>query len=79
MRDFVIMRPPFLTNGIAKGDDRLRVGWEWGVEGVEGRLEEPGPVIGYTVSRRHVGNWIFEISSMGNCGLDTHIFLKISS
>ncbi|PVH71526.1 hypothetical protein DL98DRAFT_471545 [Cadophora sp. DSE1049] len=60
VRDFVIMRPLILTDGIAKGDGGLRVGWEWGVEGVEERLEEPGPEIGYTVSRRDVGTWIFE-------------------
>lgn len=60
VRDFVIMRPPILTSGPAKGDGGLRVGWEWGIEGIEGRPEEPGPVVGYTVSRRDVGTWIFE-------------------
>jgi len=40
VRDFVIMRPLFLTNGDVRGDKRLRVGWEWGVDGVEGRVKE---------------------------------------
>ncbi|KAH7393552.1 hypothetical protein BKA64DRAFT_755810 [Cadophora sp. MPI-SDFR-AT-0126] len=60
VRDFVIMRPLFLTDGMANGNSVLKMGWEWGVEGVEDRLEEPGPVIGYTVSRKDVGTWIFE-------------------
>lgn len=39
VRDFVIMRPPFLTDGEARGDSVLRVGWEWGAErgGWEGK------------------------------------------
>ncbi|KAK0099673.1 hypothetical protein ONS95_013434 [Cadophora gregata] len=60
VRDFVIMRPLFLTDGIARGDGGLRVSWEWGVEGAEKRPNEPGPEIGYTVSRKDVGTWIFE-------------------
>lgn len=60
VRDFVIMRPLFLTDGIARGDDGLRVGWEWGVEGDENRLKEHGPEIGYSVSRKDVGTWVFE-------------------
>lgn len=60
VRDFVIMRPLILTDGIARGEDGLRVGWEWGVEGDEGRLKEQGPEIGYYVSRKDVGTWIFE-------------------
>jgi hypothetical protein len=60
VRDFVVIRPPFLSNGKARGDDGLRVGWEWGVEGGEERVQEPGPEIGYYVSRRDVGTWTYE-------------------
>ncbi len=59
VRDFVVMRPLILTDGKARGDAGLRVGWEWGVEGDE-KTSEPGPEVGYSVSRRDVGTWIYE-------------------
>ncbi|KAJ3533722.1 hypothetical protein NM208_g7858 [Fusarium decemcellulare] len=59
VRDFVIMRPLFLTDGAARGDDHLRVGWEWGIDRGEGEVKEPGPVIGYYISRKDVGEWTF--------------------
>jgi hypothetical protein len=60
VRDFVIIRPLVLTDGPTKGDDGLRVGWEWGIEREEGDIREPGPEIGYFVSRRDVGKWTFD-------------------
>ncbi|KAM0347330.1 hypothetical protein ACHAPU_004849 [Fusarium lateritium] len=60
IRDFVIMRPLVLTDGDAKGDGQLRVGWEWGITDGEDRAKEPGPEIGYTVSRKDVGKWTFD-------------------
>jgi hypothetical protein len=60
VRDFVVMRPLILTDGKARGDSGLRVGWEWGVDGGEERGEEKGPEIGYYVGRRDVGRWTFE-------------------
>ncbi|KAF5003884.1 hypothetical protein FDECE_9589 [Fusarium decemcellulare] len=59
VRDFVIMRPLFLTDGAARGDDHLRVGWEWGIDRGEDEVKEPGPVIGYYISRKDVGEWTF--------------------
>lgn len=60
VRDFVIMRPPFLTDGEARGDSVLRVGWEWGAERNDQAVKEPGPEIGYYVSRKDIGAWIFQ-------------------
>ncbi|KAF7552497.1 hypothetical protein G7046_g7386 [Stylonectria norvegica] len=54
VRDFVIMRPLFLTDGKATGNEALRMGWEWGLEADTGKTKEPGPAIGYYVSRRDV-------------------------
>lgn len=48
-RKFVIVRPSLLTNGEALGVQRIR-------EGIEGEKF----AIGYTISRKDVGNWIFE-------------------
>ncbi len=45
---FIIVRSSLLTNGPALGKAKLRVG------------SEMEPVIGYTVSREDVGQWIFE-------------------
>lgn len=59
VRDFVVMRPLVLTDGPAKGDDGLRVGWEWGIERTD-TVGEPGPEVGYSVSRRDVGQWTFD-------------------
>lgn len=60
IRDFFIVRPTLLTNGAARGTEKVRAGWEWGVKGVQGREKEAGPQLGYTVGRTDVGNWIFE-------------------
>ncbi|KAI9155677.1 Oxidase pynE [Paramyrothecium foliicola] len=60
IRDFVIMRPLFLTDGDAREDSGLRVGWEWGVAQDAGSEREPGPELGYFVSRKDVGTWVFE-------------------
>ncbi|KFY36192.1 hypothetical protein V495_07941, partial [Pseudogymnoascus sp. VKM F-4514 (FW-929)] len=50
---FVAVRPSLLTNGEAKGVDKVRVG-------VEGQKGFESLAIGYTISREDVGNWIFE-------------------
>jgi len=59
IRDFVVMRPTLLTDGVARGLEKVRAGWEWGIRGVEGREKEQGPALGYTVGRTDVGEWIF--------------------
>lgn len=62
IRDFVIMRPLFLTDGEPRSKrDPGAAGWEWGVEPVSGvRERELGPRASVTVSRKEVGQWIFE-------------------
>ncbi|KAM0218120.1 hypothetical protein ACHAPQ_004437 [Fusarium lateritium] len=60
IRDFVIMRPLVLTDGEAKGEEQLRVGWEWGVVGEKGRANEPGPKLGYLMSKADLGKWTFD-------------------
>ncbi|KAH7032622.1 uncharacterized protein B0I36DRAFT_430049 [Microdochium trichocladiopsis] len=61
VQDFVIMRPLILTAGGATEE-----GWEWGLsdagarDGQSLREREPGPVVGYFVSREDVGKFIFE-------------------
>lgn len=58
VRDFVIMRPLILTDGEAKADGQLRVGWEWGVVGDRGP-DEPLPKLGYLMSKADLGMWTF--------------------
>ncbi|KAM0264390.1 hypothetical protein ACHAPA_008316 [Fusarium lateritium] len=60
VRDFVMMRPLVLTDGEAKGEEQLRVGWEWGVVGEKGRASEPGPKLGYLMSKADLGKWTFD-------------------
>lgn len=61
VRDYVVVRPPFLTEGEARGEGALRVGWEWGDEEKNRTVgREPGPAVGYTCSRKDIGAWIFE-------------------
>lgn len=52
--DFVVVRPTMLTDGECRGLAKLRVGWE------NPDTTGDGPQMGYTVSRKDVGNWIFE-------------------
>lgn len=60
VRDFVVLRPLVLTDGEARGDGGLRIGWEWGVQNEGTKVKEPGPEVGYFVSRKDVGTWAFE-------------------
>lgn len=60
--DFVIVRPTALVDG-AKGVDKVRSGWEWGLQGEKACVEkekEVGPAIGWTIGRTDVGAWIFK-------------------
>jgi len=54
IRGFVVVRPSLLTNGPSLGPEKTRVGWE-----IEDG-EDIGPAVGYTISRKGVGTWIFE-------------------
>ncbi|KIL95652.1 hypothetical protein FAVG1_00390 [Fusarium avenaceum] len=58
VRDFVIMRPLILTDGEAKADGQLQVGWEWGVVGEKGP-DEPLTNLGYLMSKADLGMWTF--------------------
>jgi hypothetical protein len=59
VRDFVAIQPPFLTDGVAKSFENIRVEWEWGDERIEND-SEPGLQLRYTNSRRDVGACVFE-------------------
>lgn len=48
IRDFVIVRCSFMTNGPVYGEAKVRVG------------TEEKPEVGYTISREDVGKWIFD-------------------
>ena len=59
--DFVVVRPTLLTDGERQGVEKVRVGWEWGVEGkARNEKEKEGVAMGYSISRTDVGEWIFE-------------------
>ena len=49
----VLVRASLLTNGDEQGESKLRVSWK------EDGKESGKPAIGYTVSRKDVGGWIF--------------------
>ncbi|EKG14105.1 hypothetical protein MPH_08720 [Macrophomina phaseolina MS6] len=55
-REFVIVRPSLLTDGAKKGPDAVRVGWE----NADGKGNQTGPAIGYTICREDVAAWIWE-------------------
>ena len=56
IRGFVIPRPSLLTNGKARGSEKVRVG------------NEERPAVGYRISRDDVGGWIFENLVVGEVG-----------
>ena len=60
VRDFVLMRPVILTDRKVKSDGQLKVGWEWGVVSDEDNVKEPGPEIGYFISKEDLGKWVFD-------------------
>lgn len=60
VRDFVIVRPTALVDKV-KGVEKVKSGWEWGLQGEKKSGEkEIGPAIGWTVGRTDVGAWIFK-------------------
>ena len=52
IRDFVILRSSFLTDGKRLGTAKVRSGVE--------SAEAAKPAVGYTISREDVGGWIFD-------------------
>jgi hypothetical protein len=60
VRDFVIIRPAIMTNGVERGVQNVRIGWEWGIESPTEREQAPGPAKGWTISRRDVGGWVYQ-------------------
>jgi hypothetical protein len=60
IRDLVIVRPTLLTNGDTKGLQAIKYGWEWaGQETEKNGVKEPGPMLGYAISRKDVGLFIY--------------------
>lgn len=58
---FVITRPTLLTDGDAKGLNKVKVGWETHPEAVNAKEDKKSkPAIGYSIRRADVGTWIFE-------------------
>lgn len=49
-REWVVVKPSLLTNGVGKGK-ATRVGWEG---------EGGSPAVGNFINRDSVGNWLFE-------------------
>ena len=52
IKNFVILRPSFLTDGKRMGTAKVRVGVE--------SAEAAKPAVGYTISREDVGGWMFD-------------------
>ncbi|KAL8908888.1 MAG: hypothetical protein Q9171_005260 [Xanthocarpia ochracea] len=50
--NFVAVRPSFLTDGARLGTDKIRLGEEVG--------ETAAPAVGYTISRKDLGGWMFD-------------------
>lgn len=59
-RGYTIVRPTLLTDGQARGLDKVRAGWEYGNRQHEAVAQEHGPECGYTIGRRDVGEWVFQ-------------------
>jgi hypothetical protein len=61
---FAMVRPPLLTDGEAKGPNKVRAGWVWPDDQRKEKLamgfEEAGPQIGFSITKADVGEWIFE-------------------
>ena len=60
IKDFVILRPSFLTDGKRLGTAKVRVGVE--------SAEAAKPAVGYKISREDVGGWMFDKIVNGNGG-----------
>ena len=58
IKNFVILRPSFLTDGKRMGTAKVRVGVE--------SADAAKPAVGYTISREDVGGWMFDEIVNGN-------------
>jgi len=68
--NFVFVRPQLLTDGEAVGVNKIKVGVE-----KNGKVGKEG--IGYSVSRKDVGGWIFEVLVDGG-GVGREEFLDMA-
>jgi hypothetical protein len=59
-RGYTIVRPTLLTDGEARGLDKVRAGWEYGDRQHKDVAQEQGPECGYSIGRKDVGGWIFQ-------------------
>jgi hypothetical protein len=60
VRDFVVIRPPFLLDVAERGLKAIKVGWVWGVESGQNREKELGQHIGWYIGKKDLGRWVFE-------------------
>ncbi|KAI9715585.1 MAG: hypothetical protein M1812_005889 [Candelaria pacifica] len=58
LRGFIAIRPSLLTDGKMEASEKVRAG----MEDVYGKVvdSDKSPVLGYFISRKNVGGWIFE-------------------
>lgn len=67
VESFTIVRPTLLMDGELNGLEKLREGWVYPDDEVQGNaVPSHGPELGYLISRADVGNWIFERVIKGN-------------
>lgn len=69
VRDFVVVRPAILTDGVERGVSKVRVGWEYGIKDGKNEAEmAPEPAVGWSIGRKDLGLWLFEMVVKRNGG-----------
>jgi hypothetical protein len=60
--DDTLVRPAILTDGPVRGVEEVRAGWLWGIDSLMGEEREKasGPVVGWTIGRMDLGEWVFK-------------------
>ena len=60
IKNFILIRPSLLTDGVRLGTAKVRVGQE--------SIEAVKPAVGYKISREDVGGWVFDELVHGDGG-----------
>lgn len=66
VRSSVITRPAFLTEGLPKGIEHVKMGWQWSSPDNSEREQEPGKMVGWTIGKSDLGAWVAEKILIGN-------------
>ncbi|KAL6711694.1 hypothetical protein ACN47E_004628 [Coniothyrium glycines] len=78
VRGSVIVRPAFLADGPRKGNEHVRLGWQWTTRNGGKAEKEERKVVGWSIGRNDLGAWVADkvVTGDGRSWIDKTISLS---